>query len=75
MTQTGEDNRFWQLTLLFAKHFTPRNSSEVEVMLQSKERRNHNPHHRRICVTCKREKQLEMFVVLKTVSFKPFQNL
>ena len=58
MRETGESNSYWQLAPLFTQHFTPRNSWEVIVMLWSEERKNHNLHHRCICVTCKSEKQL-----------------
>ena len=37
-------NRFWQFTPLFTQHFTLANSWEVEVLLYSKEWKNHNPY-------------------------------
>ena len=49
MTETGEGNRFWKsapwsaLDLTGDRQLTPRNSWEDELMLKSKERRNHTP--------------------------------
>ena len=55
---------FWQLTPWFipdlpgGRQFALRNSWDVELLLELKERRNQTPHKRCICVTCKLVKQL-----------------
>lgn len=64
MRETREGNGFWQPTLWFTsdfpdkRHFTFTNPWDIELVIESKQKKKLQPHHRHICVTCKLDKQL-----------------
>ena len=74
MRETRESKRFLQLTPWFNpdlpgdRQFAPRNSSEVEFLLESKERRNHTPTTGvSAWLVSSRSNYLKMFLELKTL--------